>query len=205
MLVRNGVAFYRCALPTLPADAHGSHAGTWHAILKLRPGSMPAELEESSIAGTTGVAGMPGMAGIGHRGMPYDVLVHSYSNLIFKASLSQESHEPGARIWLSATLREYEVDVGARGRVWAEVSRPDGVLQRVDLPEGKGRYLADFATDVPGLYEVRMRAQGQTSAGEPFVREQATSAIAVPGADTLGKKPRRRPGLLRRWCRCLFG
>ena len=34
-VLTNRVAYYRCALPVLPANENGSHAGRWHAVLRL--------------------------------------------------------------------------------------------------------------------------------------------------------------------------
>ena len=193
-VVRDGVSFYRSALPALPADADGSHAGIWHVVLKLR--------RETGMS-AMGMVSPTAFFAEAERGvLPYDVLVHTYSNLVFRANAFQKSQEPGAQIRLSATLREYEMDVGSRAEVWAEVSRPDGGAEHVGLVESSGQYVGGFVTAAPGLYEVRVRAQGQTFAGETFTREQMLTVVAVPGGDR-PSRVRPRLGWWGRLCRCL--
>jgi hypothetical protein len=173
-VVRDGVAFYRSALPALSNDINGSHAGTWTVVLRLgHKGQWNRDVQAAYVGASRGV-------------LPYDVLVHSYSNLSFRASASQTSYEPGAEVSIFATVREYDVDLGSLAVVWADVTRPDGGTQQVKLKERNGQYQATFKTGAPGLYEVRAHAQGQTFAGIRFTREQVLTAAAVPGADRPG-------------------
>ncbi len=169
-LRRSDLAFYRCGLPALHADPAGSRAGQWKALLRLGKGR-----EQDRIAASAVVNG----------GVPYSLLVHAYSSLRMRASLVQKSHEPGARVELTATLTEYDVPVEGRARVWAEVTRPDGAQITVKLAEQEGGlFQGGFAASLTGLYVVRVRAAGVTMRGRPFEREQTLTASAVPGADT---------------------
>lgn len=195
MVARNGVSFYRSALPALTTDVEGSHSGTWHVVLGISPASGPSTVGEPLLEREK--------EGEERRTLPYDVLVHSYSNLVLKANVWQSSQEPGARVHLSATLSESGLDVGERATVWAEVERPDGGTETVSLPYEGSRYTAEFTAASPGLYAVRIRAQGQTLSVEPFVREQAATVVAVPGADNPTVPIRPRPGCLSRLCRRL--
>lgn len=61
--------------------------------------------------------------------------------------------------------------------VWAEITNPDQStfdlqLNRISAPT----YSASFHTSQPGLYTCRVRAEGSTSSGTPFTREQTVTA-----------------------------
>ena len=42
-------------------------------------------------------------------------------------------------------------------------------------------YAGSFTTSVPGVYTIRVRAQGETIHGSAFTREQTVTAVAIPG------------------------
>jgi len=173
-------AFYRMSLPALPANAPGSHVGTWHAVLSLpNKGKRlvtTAKRSESRDMANDRI--------IRRQALPYDLLVHAYSNLTFGATLVQQSYEPGALVTLRATLREYDVPVDGRANVWAEVTWPTGGLRLIPFTKADpGEFSASFQADSPGLYAVRIRAYGETFRGAPFTREQTRSAAVWPGGD----------------------
>jgi hypothetical protein len=161
------LGYYRLSLPAVPGNEAGTHAGLWHAILRLRR-------EDKRASGSAVVQGS----------LPYDLVVHCYSNLVFKAYARQTQFEPGAEVSVFASLREYEVPVDHRAKTWAEVTRPDGSTFTLLLDETEaGRYQGRFTTTISGLYTIRVRALGQTFRGIPFQREQTLSAAVYPGAD----------------------
>jgi len=167
-----GVAYYRLALPALPADATGSHAGRWNAVLRLGGrlgGPISYYNREAAMRGQSIL-------------LPYDVVVHCRSNLTFNARLVQSGYQPGASATLSASLSEYDVPVQGRATVWAEVTRPDASTFALVLPEvDPGRFEAAFVCSQSGLYTARVRAQGTTFYGSTFQREQTLSAAVYPG------------------------
>lgn len=167
------MAYYRLSLPAIPAHSGGSHAGLWHALLKIGQ-RMPGVLaRQDFVAGAVSAAG----------GLPYDVVVHCYSNLAFKARSMQSGFEPGATVSVEASLREYDVPVDHRARCWAEVTRPDGSAFVLAMDEGEpGRFAGQFVAASPSLYTMRVRALGSTFQGVPFQREQTLSAAVYPGA-----------------------
>jgi hypothetical protein len=189
--VRNGVAFYRVALPAIPAKAAGSHGGTWHAVLTLgrRYGH---GFTHAAVAGAQSVL------------VPYDFLAHAYSNLVFRASSVQATFAPGATVQVFGTLKEYDVPVaGSRAAVWAEVRRPDNSTFNLAMPGAESAPRSgSFNTSLPGVYTIRVRAQGETLYGSPFTREQMVTAVAVPGGGTTPAEPPRDP-LVELLC-CLF-
>jgi len=179
-----GLAYYRASLPAIPAAPDGSHGGAWHAVLKLAVSAKELERYAKELAKH------PDHDLFARGLLPYDLIVHAYSNLAFRAAARQTSYEPGAEVHLAATLREYDVPVENRAGVWAEVLRPDGSVQLVPLREEEpGRFAAAFQANLSGVYALRARARGETFRGTPFEREQTLTAVVYPGGD----RPRREP------------
>jgi len=169
-IVGQDVAYHRLALPAIPDPAIASHEGVWNAVLTMR--------RKPDLRLTHGES--PG--GRALAGWPYDLLVHCYSNLVFEAQALQADLRPGAEVLLVARLREYDVPVEDRGTIWAEISLPSGGQTSVALtPTPGGDHAGSFKTTSPGLYPIRVRAQGDTLYGNRFAREQLLSAVAVPG------------------------
>ena len=173
-VVRDGVSFYRVSLPLNPAVPKDSHEGLWHAVLRLERDSYwdRRSYYEASYVN----------AAVQGR-LPYDLIVHTYSNLVFSANASQAGVEPGVTVTLAANLREYDVFVGDRAGVWGEIERPNGTRFNLALPATGQQYLASFVASEAGLYSIRVRASGRTFAGNPFTREQSLTAVVVPGGD----------------------
>jgi hypothetical protein len=166
------LAYYRLSLPAIPADAGGTHTGSWNAVLRIASKRGPDSREFASAAVLSGVS------------IPYDLVVHCYSNLLFEAHAHQTSFEPGATVTITATLREYDVPVENRAKAWAQVNRPDGSTFTMQLVETEaGRYEQSFVAFLSGLYTMRVRAIGETSYGSPFAREQTLTAAVYPGGD----------------------
>ncbi|MDQ6907016.1 MAG: M64 family metallo-endopeptidase, partial [Chloroflexota bacterium] len=108
------VSYYRLSLPALPPDPSGSHEGTWNAILSLgRKERNPQSFAMLAQAQAT-------------RALPYNLVVHSYSNLDFRATLQQTGFEPGATVTVVGRLTEYDFPLEGRATVRAEITRPDG-------------------------------------------------------------------------------
>jgi IgA peptidase M64/VWA domain-containing protein len=173
-VLNNRVAYYRCALPVLPANQKGSHTGRWHALLRLAKKNPGPYIYDRQIRATTGALVLP-----------YEFVAHTYSTLTFAAHVSQTSFEPGTVAEVSASLLEYAALPAGRAAVWAEVQKPGG--PGVDVvalaPGAADRYVATYPMPGPGLYTFRVRARGETMYGMPFEREQTLTAVAVRGAD----------------------
>jgi IgA Peptidase M64 len=169
-----GLGYYRLSLPADSARAAGTHAGTWNVLLRIDY-KKPRNSDRQSFA-------VGGQAA--RHGLPYDVVVHCYSNLTFKARVSQSGFEPGAHVDLVATLREYDVPVDHRALAWAEITRPDATAFTLALDEAEpGRFTGGFTATVSGLYTIRARARGADFYGHAFEREQTLSAAVYPGGD----------------------
>jgi len=189
-----GMAYYRLSLPADPAKPDGTRGGLWNVLLKLGKPKLEAYTYQSYVAGAAASGGLA-----------YDVVVHCYSNLTFRAQVTQSGFDPGASVTVHAALTEYDVPVDHRGYSWAEVTRPDNSTFLLAMSEtDPGRFLGAFIADIAGLYTIRARATGSTFSGAPFQREQTLSAAVYPGAS----QPPQIGGTGSEWCsllRCLVG
>lgn len=171
---RSNFSYYRISLPAIPNDPKGSHNGTWNAIVRLIQ-------QKATLTHVDDYA----EKAMSHGALPYDLIVHCYSNLSFRAKVQQSSFEPGAEVSVFASLKEYDVPVENRAKVWAEVTIPDGTQVAVNLEEYvAGQFRCSFKTTVSGLYKLRVRAMGETLYGSQFWREQTLTAVAYLGGDS---------------------
>lgn len=168
----DNLSYYRLSLPALPEDESGTHDGTWHAVLNV-----PGRKQKMAAVGLAGTSRREWL-------LPYEVVVHCYSNLFLRADARQSGFEPGATVSLSASLQEYDVPVENRARAWVQVTRPDASSFNLSLPEDDaGRFEGSFVASQSGLYAMRVRAVGSTFKGVAFEREQTLSAAVYPGGD----------------------
>lgn len=172
-------SLYRCALPVLPSDPAGSHAGMWQAVLTLGRPVGSQTYTHAQRRQETAAYYDPKRAVL-----PYEFVAHAYSSLSFDVAATQSGYEPGAHLRLNATLSEYEVPVGSRASVWVDVERPDGSHDSIGLAMNSlQQFHTMYQLDVPGVYSARVRARGETMIGSPFERERTVTATAVPGGD----------------------
>ena len=165
------VQCYRMVLPALAASASGSHAGTWHAILRIRDDNERARLLRNKALATSAVS--PAV----NKYLPYSFIVHATSNLSLKAWRVQNDTAPGSTVGIHVTLKAYDVPFDKPASVWADVTLPDGSSHRLKLhPSGEGRYATQYATSLAGVYVFRVRAEGLTAGGSPWTRETTLTA-----------------------------
>jgi len=175
-VLRPQVAFYRVTLPALAADAAGSHAGTWKAILALKD-----RKSIDKLLGSREVASALATSQIGES-LRYSLVAHAYSNLNFDASLQQDSLAPGAKVTLRASLKQYDVPFTGTVDVWSEIAAPD--LSTMSLPLSKvadGVYSGTFTALLPGVYPCRVRAEGYADSKDKFTREKTLTAATYYG------------------------
>lgn len=185
-----GVLMYRVSLP-LPLGPNTAHIGTWHALIGMGKHSGP----------TTHVP----QSGFGAQSARYSLSVHAYSNLRMKASLAQSSNEPGANVFVSASLTEYAQPMEQTATVRAEIKRPDNTGFTIGLARNGDTYEGQFVATQQGVYQARIIAEGTSRRGRPFTRETTRTAPIWQGGDTPPERPPRDPG--RNWCeilRCLL-
>ncbi|MFF0267464.1 LodA/GoxA family CTQ-dependent oxidase [Kribbella sp. NPDC004536] len=199
----DGVSYYRLTLPTQLVPGRFDQAGTWHALLTIgRPHTDPdpdgtdgADLSILRGRNAPAVASRPfefqrafavaNEPAVVQRGLPYSLVVHSYSNVSLSATADQRSYEPGAEIVVRATLTQSGVPVDGDPYLWAEVTQPDGSVLNVELSSLVGSFIATL----PGAYRIRVRARGRTRSGQPFTRERLLTATVWHGGDTPPPRP----------------
>jgi hypothetical protein len=171
----NRTRHYRFTLPV--ALAGGNHSGTWTAILRVDRKDQQTYL--------SGFKGEPrSNASFLAHGARYAVVVNTYSNLKMRATLTQDSYEPGAELTLRSVVTEYGIPVEHRASVHAEVTRPDATRFTLPLVEVEPGVLeASLRAALPGIYHCRIVASGATLRGAPFTRELTLDGATYRGGD----------------------
>ena len=168
------VSFYRMSLPV--AIGGGEQSGKWHAILQVdrdkvkKYYSNRKDYKEYSKFIT--------------HGIPYTLLVHSYSNLKMIATISQNSYEVGAKLNLKVAFTEYSIPLSKKVSVKAYLKNPDGSTEILNFVEdSNGKYSTQVKTNLSGIYEFVIKARGNTSRGTEFTREQVLTGCVWKGGD----------------------
>jgi hypothetical protein len=174
----------RLSLPLLP----GVHAGTWTARLSIDR----KKLTDHDKLDTD-------LDALRERGaIPYSLAVTARSDL----ELTVRARRKDDVAYLTAALDAHGIPFWDEARVVALVTEPGGGQSKLRLaPQGSGRYAGKLAVPDPGLYTVRVVAEGKLG-GEPFTRERTVSIATVsgeasPGSAEPDERPR-RPKLKRR-------
>lgn len=116
--------------------------------------------------------------------VPYNLSVHTFSNLRLDAELAQKSREPGGTATLVASLFEYEVPLATGAKVWATIAGPGFAGSTVVFDElGNGNYQLEWPLKRVGSYRFVVHAEGRTSGGDPFTREKVLTAGVWQGGD----------------------
>lgn len=115
----------------------------------------------------------------------YSVRVHAYSSVVLQCDLEQSSHEPGARVSVTASLTQAGLPMQNGVSVVAELTGPRGdTTTRPLTPSGDGRFTLELTAAASGVHALRVEARGRTRSGLPFVRERERNAVVWRGADT---------------------
>ena len=158
------LGFYRFTLP-VPSMVARESAGCWQLLLDWG--------RKSPIKRVAAAA---------QHSVRYSVLVHARSDLEMTATLAQDRLTPGAAVAVRVRLTQYGEIPLQHARVTARIVAPDGGSWTVVLSEhGPGAYEAMFTAALPGIYGVRIRAEGKSLRGEPFTREAVRTAATWAG------------------------
>jgi len=175
-VVGTQASYYRLTLP-VPIGA-GAAAGQWHAVLTVDDKYYKrylTQLEERDPRLYQQVV---------THGVRYSLNVHAFSNLRLRATVGQDSLEPGATLTLRAVLTEYGLPVKDRAKVRAELQRPDGTQTTLTLAEVEpGVFETTTLAALSGVYRFRVLAHGHTLRGLPFTREQLLTGAVWKGGD----------------------
>jgi hypothetical protein len=192
--------YYRFTLP-LPLGANPAQSGTWYALL---------ELDERIFSRYARAEAAGPLSAVSSHGIRYSLSVQAFSNLSLRASLSQNSLQPGATLTVRAALTEYGVPVDHRASIYATVERPDGTQTTVGFSEIEpGIFESSTTASLSGVYRFHLYASGITMRGLPFTREQQLTGATVLGGDnppaSSGGSTRGRDEELCRLLDCLLG
>ena len=172
-----GLSLYRLVLPAVPSRPDGSHQGRWYVLLRVRGGGKGRYTSEYSAARYS-------------LTVPYDVIVHAYSSLELRGWLTQPDYAPGSSVSLTAQILEYNRVLVEGAQVWADITDPSGSLLGLNLTaDTSGTFAGSFIATIPGVYRVRLRASGTTSAKLPFTRELTLTAPIRVGAEPPDVRP----------------
>jgi hypothetical protein len=177
------VAYYRLMLPALPSKPGESHRGTWRAVLALRtPNAIVTGVRTHIPKDEAEFAGR--LREFAVKPTPYNLTVHTYSNLTLDATLRQDGFAPGDAVDLTANLWEYRAPLTTAATVWADVLQPDGSVATLPFSHtSAGEYRADWRTMRPGVYQFVIRAEGRTTGNARFTRSKVLTAGVWAGGD----------------------
>ena len=175
-LVGSDMSYYRFTLP-VPIGGGEAREGIWHAKLTVDDRYYKKYL--------TSLDNYPEeYQRVLAHGLSYCLNVHTYSNLRLRASLSQNSYEPGATLTLRANITEYGLPVESRATVRSELERPDNTRTTLPLVEVEpGVFEASAPASMSGVYRFRVLGTGQTFRGRRFTREQTLTGAVWQGGD----------------------
>lgn len=184
---------FRITLP-LVVGGQGHWEGEWNLLLAMR-----------LIGRGLRVAAPPTFA-VGQTALRFHALVHARSNLHLRASLTQSASTPGSQMFPRAVLTEYGQPLETHPQVTATMTRPDHTTQELSFIETTlGEFETSITATQTGAYRFHVRANGLTSRGQSFTREQLLTGV-------VGQPPRDPPvpptdGGLDSFCellKCLF-
>jgi hypothetical protein len=179
------VAYYRLMLPALPSKPDSSHRGMWKAVLGLkRPDEILRELRQFREQRMELAEFIRRVSEFTQKPTPFNLTVHTYSNLRLEATLVQDGFAPGDVVRLTASLWEYQVPLKTNASVWADVVEPDGNRSVLNFTRtAAGSYTATWTTTLPGVYRFGIRAEGTTSGNARFMRAKELTAGVWAGGD----------------------
>ncbi len=159
----------------LPLTVKAATAGgTWHALLDVDKRLLKRVVDGLREKAPSAFAQLVG------RGARYCVSAHAFSNLRMHVKNRQDGHTPGSTLHLRAELVEYGIPLAGRATCAEEIELPDGSRVTVALSESQpGAFEGRFVMRIPGIYRLTTRAEGVTSNGLPFTREEIGSAATM--------------------------
>ena len=175
---RPNLTYYRMSLPVRDGGSVDAQTGTWHLVLTVTQKAYQRYL--ATIGDNHPREYREALA----HGVKFTALVHSFSNLRMACTLTQDSYEPGATLTLRARLVEYGQPLPTPAGVRADLLAPDGSSRTVTLAcVGDGVYEASVPAVLPGVHRFVVAANGTTSRGMPFTRQQVLTGAVWRGGD----------------------
>lgn len=166
---------YRVTFPALPERPNESHGGNWKVVLQLYSRGEAKKLCEKWSNYQHLFKDMEN-----YNSVPYSVAIYTRSGLNFNSSVEKSTDTVGSEVQLFASLSQYRRPIS--GRAWAEVQGPNGNDKTVTLKEIEtGEFSASFIAERSGIYQITIKAEGRSMAGEPFTREALRSVSIYKG------------------------
>lgn len=184
---------FRITLP-LVVGGQGHWEGQWNLLLGLR------------LIGHTPSVAVPTNLPLGQTALRFHALVHARSNLHLRASLAQSGSIPGSQMFLRAVVTEYGQPLETHPQVTATMTRPDHSTQELSFIETTlGEFETSITATQTGAYRFHVRANGLTSRGQDFTREQLLTGVVGHRRDP--QVPPTDGGLdsVCEFLKCLFG
>lgn len=182
--------YYRMSTPAFPGDFTRG-LGKWHIVIDY-PGQREYRGAFRQTAGLKNVvAGRndnreASLTNVTSSVTTYNVLVRARSAIQMEARIEQRGFNPGFERTAVAYLRAFGQPLAAGVNLFAQVTRPDGLVSVLPMQHmGHGRFEAPLAdAKMLGTYDIVIRAAGLTPGNFPLQREQTLSGIVIdPAAD----------------------
>jgi hypothetical protein len=153
--------------------------GRWLAHLTVDQARLHRHLDQLEEA-----KDVAAIAVIRAHGVPFTLSVQARSSLHLQVQVTQGSRRPGSTATVTAALTEAGIPLGRSAAVRAHVVDPLGTPSVLTLVEtDDGLFRADLTASVPGVYQLRVRAEGTTLRGSPFTREELRTVAVWDGGD----------------------
>ena len=170
------LCYYKMTLPVSDGASINAQTGRWNILLRTN--------DKYYRKYSSKQYDNNGYTGTNAHGIKYTALVHAYSNLRMKGTLSQTSYEPGGDIHLRCLISEYGVPLQKRSSGSASIQFPDGSSGNVVLSKtGTGVYETTIQANLPGIYKFVIHAKGLTSRNTAFTREQVLTCGVWKGGN----------------------
>lgn len=165
---RPQVSYFRIRLPLVGSRGAPLPPGEWQLLLAARS---PEQQHDTAPFLAPKREGKP---------LPYCAAITARSALKLGVDSRQREPLPGSPILVEAVLTAFG-GPWSRARVSAELRGPGGMLFDVPLVETEpGRFTGSYTPVRPGLYRLRVRADGKTPRNLRFRREVTLTAGVVP-------------------------
>jgi hypothetical protein len=114
----------------------------------------------------------------------FHALMHVRSNLHLRASIDQSAFTPGATLYLRAVVTEYGQPIETHPTLVAQMTLPDRTTAQFGLVEtALGEFEAPVVSTQSGVYRFLIQANGRSTRGEQFSREQLLTAVVGHRSD----------------------
>lgn len=190
-IVGKASKYYRMKLPVFMADI--SHSlGKWHIVIDYPGQKTYYKANQVFVKNNNGQE--PRNISKGKERIPissientrsYTVLVKARSAIQLETKVETTSTKAGSVSSIVSYMKAFGLPLNQGVNVYAHITRPDNITTILPLePKGNGRYEAIISDNkLNGVYNITVKAAGQTPGNWPLQREQAVTATVVQDID----------------------